>query len=339
MSAPAPFDHKAFLATVNGKPGVYRMIDRHGKVIYVGKAKNLRTRVRSYFYGDRRRRVADMLRDLQRIETQVCPSELEAGITELRLIHAHRPHYNRRSRPAKSTHWLRVTREEFPRLSIVRTQRSEAALAHLGPFRHRRTAEAAMHAIWDAVPIRRCTGRKGHPACRYAQLGVALCPCDGTLPAELYRRVTDDVVTGIAAEPERLLDPLVHTIRRLVGEQRFEEAADMRDRHRALARALQIRRIWQALAAAGVVWAQHDDGESVVIDHGRLLASWGAGEAAPLVPASPETFDIEPTPPSVAAAEELWLLWKWLEQPGVTIVDASSPLVMPARPVRPLTRL
>ncbi len=334
--------HYAKLELTDGlprRPGVYLFRDRNDRVIYVGKAKNLRARVRSYFYGDKRRRIADMLRDLVRIETRVCPTEVEAGIAELRLIHAHRPHYNRRSRPARSTHWLRLTREEYPRLSIVRTQRPEVTLAQLGPFRHRRTAELVMHAIWDAIPIRRCTGRRGHPSCRYAQLGVALCPCDGAIDDELYRATTDNLVSGITADPGLLLEPLVDRMRSLAGGSRFEEAADVRDRHRALARALEVRRIWQALAGAGLVWAQSDEGESVVIDHGSLVASWGPGDPTPLLPVAAADVDLPPTPPTVAAAEELWLLWRWLDRPGVAIVESTTPITMPARPVRTLTTL
>ncbi|HSF85105.1 MAG TPA: DEDD exonuclease domain-containing protein [Acidimicrobiia bacterium] len=334
--------HYAKLELTEGlprRPGVYLFRDRNDTVIYVGKAKNLRTRVRSYFYGDKRRRIADMLRDLRRIETRVCPTEVEASITELRLIHAHRPRYNRRSRPAKATHWVRLTREEFPRLSIVRTQRPESALAHLGPFRRKRNAELVMHAIWDAVPIRRCTGTKGHPACRYAQLGVALCPCDGTVDRKLYRSTTDDILMGIDHDAGLLLSPLVDRMRHLATASRFEEAADIRDRHRALARALEQRRVWQAIAGAGLVWAESDAGESVILDHGALVVSWGPGDPTPLVPAGPTAVDLTATPPTMASAEELWVLWRWLNRPGVTIVESTNPVAMPATQVKELTTL
>ena len=101
------------------KPGVYFFVDRDGSIIYVGKAKNLRTRVRSYFYGDDRKSVAQMLRDLERVDHQVCSTEIEAEVTELRLIGEHRPRYNRRSRPPRSQHWVKLTNERYPRLSMV----------------------------------------------------------------------------------------------------------------------------------------------------------------------------------------------------------------------------
>jgi len=314
------------------RPGVYLFRDRNGEIIYVGKTKNLRSRVRSYFYGDTRRRVAQMLRDLAVIEHRVCTTELEASVAEIRLIDGHRPRYNRRSLPPRSTHWLRLTAETFPRLSIVRSQ-DPRSLAHLGPFRRRSVAEQVMHALWDAVPIRRCTGTKGgEAACRFSQVGVAVCPCDGTVDPGQYRQVVDRLLSGITEDPALVLDPLVARMRTLAEGARFEEAAEVRDRYRALARALETRRIWQALTTAGMVWAEDADGASAMIDSGVLAAAWAPPDHPPLLPVVP-AFPPSPTPPSTAAAEEMWLVWRWLDRPGVTIVDSSAPLRLPARPV------
>jgi DNA polymerase-3 subunit epsilon len=319
-------------------PGVYLFRDRTDSVIYVGKAKNLRSRVRSYFYGDRRRRIAQLLRDLTAIDHRVCPTEVEALVTELRLIDTHRPRYNRRSRPPKSTHWLRITREEFPRLSIVRSQAPEKALDHLGPFRRRRTAEQVMFALWDAVPLRRCTGRKGHPACRFAQLGVALCPCSGTIDVARYRQVVTTLLDGIRSDPAPLLVPLHDRMCALVELQRFEEAAEIRDRQRALVRALEVRRAWTAMTSAGLVWAEDEEGESVMIDHARLAASWRRPDPPPLQPGA-AAVDLPPCPPSAVAAEEAQIVWRWLDRPGVRIVDCSRPLALPSRRIPVIDRL
>lgn len=322
--------HYGKLALTEGlprKPGVYLFRDRTDEVIYVGKAKNLRSRVRAYFYGDRRRRVAQMLRDLTKIEHRVCETEIEASVTEVRLIHAHRPRYNRRSRPPKATHWLRLTDERFPRLSVVRSQ-TPHALAYLGPFRNRRSAELVMHGLWDASPIRRCRGSSGtEPGCRFGELGAALCPCRGTVEPERYARVTADLAHGITTAPDTLLDPLIVRMRRLAQESRFEEAADVRDRYRGLARSLETRRIWRTLGAAGVVWAEDGAGDALLLDGARFAGSWRRGQMAPLMPAAPsELGTIPETPPSTLVAEEMWLVWRWLERPGVAIIDSSSSL-------------
>lgn len=312
------------------RPGVYLFRDRQGEVIYVGKAKNLRTRVRSYFYGDNRRSIATMLAELDSIDHRVCATELEAEVTELRLIHAHRPRHNRRSKPPKASHWVKVTDERFPRLSLVRTQR-EDGLAYLGPFRSRRSAELVQTALWDAVPVRRCTTRPGSrkAACAFAQLGVARCPCDGTMTEDEYRTVVDQLLAGIVDDPSVLLDPLAAKMTQLAEQERYEEAAWVRDRHRALARSIRRRRAWQAMNEAGVVWATDSEGNGAVIEHGRLIGSWNAGQSPPLVPHNSDPSWPE-TPPSVGAAEEAHLVWSWLTRPGTALLDATGPIRLPA---------
>ena len=138
-------------------PGVYLFKDRLDNVIYVGKAKNLRSRVRSYFYGDERRTIHTLLRELDGLDFRVCETELEAEITELRLIAAHKPRHNRRSKPPRTQQWVKLTAERFPRLSIARVQKNDGGL-YLGPFRSKRAADLVLTAIWDASPIRRCRG-------------------------------------------------------------------------------------------------------------------------------------------------------------------------------------
>ncbi len=309
------------------RPGVYLFRNAAGEVIYVGKAKELRSRVRSYFYGDRRRRITQMMRELTAVDHMVCPTEIDAAVTEIRLIDHHAPRYNRRSRPTGTAHWVRLTDERFPRLSVVRSQQGRA-LAHLGPFRRKSSAELAVTAIWDAAPIRRCIGSGGGPRCRFAQLGVAVCPCDGTVDPARYAAIVDTVLAGMTERPELLLEPLVERMRRLAASQRFEQAADVRDRYRALAAAVHTRQVWQALSAARLVWAEDPSGDAVAIDHGGLAAAWRRTDPAPLRAAG-DLGDPFETPPTALAAEELRLLWRWLDRPGVTVVHSDAPLVLP----------
>src|SRR3990172_6179205 len=213
------------------RPGVYLFRDRRGEVFYIGKAKDLRSRVRSYFYGDTRRSIEQMLRELAAVDYRVCETELEAEVAELRLIAAHRPRHNRRSKPPRAVHYVRFTGERFPRLSLVRTV-VPGARFHLGPFRSMATARTVMEAIWDAAPVRRCThlpGSRPGP-CSFAQLGTALCPCDGTLSESDYAPLARRVVHGVDRDPAILLDPLEARIGLLARQRRFEEAGAVRDR-------------------------------------------------------------------------------------------------------------
>jgi DNA polymerase-3 subunit epsilon len=317
------------------QPGVYLFRDRHGTPIYVGKATNLRARVRQYFYGDQRRTIGSLMRELDSVDHIVCPTPLEAEITELRLIHTHRPRYNRRSRPPKSSHWVKLTAEPFPRLSVVRTLKTNA-LTHLGPFRSKTAADLVVSALWDATMIRRCSSRPGTRSarCAPAQMGVALCPCDGTLDPIEYRRVVDQIVEGISCRSDLLLEPLVDRMKQLSSEQRYEEAGWARDRHDALARAIDTSRTWVALGGLGVCEMEGEDGSHVMVDHGRLVCTWRAGSSPPLRPA-PDVGD-EPengVPDSVETAEEARLIWNWMKSTPLRLIDATGTLALPARPV------
>ncbi len=304
------------------RPGIYLFRDRHDEVIYVGKAKNLRTRVRSYFYGDTRRSVAAMLRELRRIDHIVCPTELEAQVTEVRMIHAHRPRHNRRSRPPKASHWIHLTEEAYPRISIARTHRPGDPFA-LGPFRSRKAAEQVMLALWDALPIRRCTGRPGSRSgrCQFAQLGVAMCPCAGDLDADRYATVIEQLRRGITDDPGILLDPLADRMRTYAASYRFEEAGWLRDRHRALTRALRQRRIWELLRQAGQVIARRGT-ECAAIDGGYFLASW-TGDEPPLLPPAADP-DPMTTPPDVLVAEEVDLIWRFISDPAAEVLESGE---------------
>jgi DNA polymerase III subunit epsilon len=317
------------------QPGVYLFRDRHGTPIYVGKATNLRARVRQYFYGDQRRIIASLMRELDSVDHIVCPTPLEAEITELRLIHAYRPRYNRRSRPPKSSHWVKLTAEPFPRLSVVRTLKTNA-VAHLGPFRSKTAADLVVSALWDATMIRRCSSRAGTRSarCAPAQMGVALCPCDGTLDPIEYRQVVDQIVEGISCRSDLLLQPLVDRMEQLSSEQRYEEAGWVRDRHDALARAIDTSRTWVALGGLGVCEMEGEDGSHVVVDHGRLVCTWRAGASPPLRP-GPDVGNEEENsvPDSVETAEEARLIWNWMRSTPMRLIDATGTLALPARPV------
>ena len=159
---------------------------------------------------------------------------------------------------------------------MVRALRDDG-VAYLGPFRSKRAADLVMTAIWDAHPIRRCRTRPGsrEGKCAAAQMGIARCPCDGQMSEDDYRQVVDQLLTGIAESPHLLLDPLVDRMTRFANDRRFEEAAWLRDRHDALARAIERRHRWQALTGVGFFEVEDGNGCRTVIDHGSFVESRG----------------------------------------------------------------
>ncbi|MCA1692054.1 MAG: GIY-YIG nuclease family protein [Actinobacteria bacterium] len=275
-------------------PGVYLFRGLGGRVLYVGKATDLRSRVRSYFSGDDRRKVSSLLREAESIDHVVCRSPIEAAVLEIRLIHRYLPPYNQRSTRWRKYAYLKLTLgERFPRLSVVRAPTPEDGCLYLGPLSSTATARAVAEAIETAVPIRRCTARPGRVPreglCTPAQLGVATCPCAGAISEAEYRILVDQVVRGLTNEPEALLQPLCDRMRALAGAERFEEAAEARDRADVLARALHRQRQVDALRLAGRLEVEAGD-RRLVLTAGLLgaqagvevdLRDYGAGAPVP----------------------------------------------------------
>jgi hypothetical protein len=144
---------------------------------------------------------------------------------------------------------------------------------------------------------------------------------------------------GIEDQPGELLDPLVSRLRDYARTARFEEAAELRDRHHSLARALADRRHWDTLRRAGLVWAEDQTGESILVEHGRFVAAWTAAEPPPLATTAATAPEPYLVPPSVALAEEARLVWKWLDRPGVRVVESTHPLSTSRFPIPTLTSL
>jgi DNA polymerase-3 subunit epsilon len=265
------------------KPGVYLFRDRHRRVLYVGKATNLRARVRSYFSSDERRKVGQLLRETEYIDHIVCTHPLHAAVLEVRLIHELAPRFNRQAKDWKKYCYVKLTLDErFPRLAIARAARDDGAI-YLGPLSSQRAAQRVIEAIQTVVPLRRCTTRISRSAtsvrdgpCSAAQLGVALCPCSGTVSERDYAKVVETAVRGLTGESELLLEPLRQRMLTLARAERFEEAADTRDRAEALAAALRRQQRLDALIRAGRLVLEWPDGSGAELQRGRLTRTWPA---------------------------------------------------------------
>jgi DNA polymerase-3 subunit epsilon len=315
--------------------GTYRFVDDRDEVLYVGKATDLRARLRTYFGQDRRRRTADLVRETARVEWTPTATLLEAEVRELRAIHALRPRYNRRStRPEAAVH-VALTREPFPRLSIVRAP-ARTHRRTLGPLPSRRAAEPLLEAVHDAFQLRPCTPRlrraQDHAACVLKDLGRCGAPCDGTQSADDYAAIVDRVEAAFD-DPGPLVDHLRRRMDDLAATGRFERAAEVRRRLHATARGLGTARRRDALAAADqmVATRRGDDGsaEVVVVRRGRLAGSLRVAPPSPGAPVSDAlvlaavtsaTLEPCPGPPARDDAEEVALVAAWLARAEVRLV-------------------
>ncbi len=279
-------------------PGVYVFSDVNGRILYVGKATNLRQRVRSYFStGESRRKVGSMLRVVHRVDHIETPDPITAEILEMRLIQRLLPQYNRAGTSSNKYCYVRLTLdEEWPRLVITKnpaTGKSANGL-HLGPLPSRTSARLVIEAIESVVPLRRCTVRMGRnyaapadaPVCSAAQLGVAMCPCSGTADPERYAEIVSFIVDALTVDSAPLFELLTARLTSLALAQRYEEAANVRDRMQALSQALHRQRRCDQLRSAGTLVVQRGDVEHE-FDHGVLVAVRTADRLfAPLITGS-----------------------------------------------------
>ena len=328
-------------------PGVYLFRGARDEVLYVGTSGDVRRRVRSYFTsGERRQRIRDMVGLAERVEAVVCAHALEAAVRELRLIAAHRPRYNRRSRQPYRGWWVAPTDEAFPRLSVVVSPRAGA----LGPFPHRPAAVAAVETLLDAVPLRACTqrigardGRASRPAapCALHELGRCGAPCAGLQSVAEYAPAVGLLSRLVAGADDAPLRTLAAAVEALAAKQRFEDAGRRRDRLASLILALERAQRLAVLAALPEVVGARPDGtggwELAVLRHGRLAAAGVARRGvAPMhvveaLRLGAQTVLPGPGPLCGAPAEEVGLLHRWLSTGGTRLVYSEPPWAEPVR--------
>lgn len=327
-------------------PGVYLFRGPGDEVLYVGTSTSLRTRVRSYFTAaERRGRMTEMVRIAQRVTPVVCATPLEARVRELRLIAEHNPRYNRRSRAPERMPWVRLTVEPFPRLSVVRGV--QAGAVHIGPFTSRAAAQSAVEALHDTFALRRCGARlpatpaAGAHACHLAEIGRCGAPCTGAQGLEDYADLVARVREALTSDPREVVQAHADRIATLAGQERYEEAAVVRDRLSAfLHGAARSQRTAPLARCAELVAARRSDvggWELVLVRYGRLagtaLVARG-DDPRPAVDSLRATGEHVPAPVAPAPAchpEEADLVLAWLAQPGVRLVEVSEPWSAPLR--------
>jgi DNA polymerase-3 subunit epsilon len=331
-------------------PGVYLFRDARDQILYVGTSRNLRTRARSYFTkAETRTRMGEMVMLADRIDGIVCATALEANVRELRLIGAHRPPYNRRSRFPDRLSWLKLTREPWPRLSIVRKILDDDA-DYIGPFRGRSAAEGALTALHDSFRIRQCTPRLAlksrSSACALAEMGHCLSPCDGSADPDEYAAEVDRVRRAMTGDPADLVAAVRRHMLDLAVSERFEDAAVWRDRLTGFLRAARRTQRLRGLTEIDelVAAAPHPDGWEIhVIRFGRLAAAGilprgvhPSGWVDALL-ATAETVVRGFGPIPAATAEETETVLRWLEAPGLRMVRGAwqSPIESAARHLGP----
>ena len=235
-------DRKALLEKANQLPllpGVYLMHDAAGTIIYVGKAKKLKNRVSSYFHGDHLPKVAAMVDKVADFEVVVVNSEFEALMLENALIKRHMPHYNILLKDDKGYPFVRLDlREEYPRFSVVNRPKDDGA-KYFGPFGGRGTTFDILNTLQKALRLPTCSRKfprdvgKERPCLNY-QMGLCAGYCRPETDPEDYRRSMEQAVLVLSGKTSELKTELTEKMEQAAEDLRFEQAAQYRDRLRAV---------------------------------------------------------------------------------------------------------
>jgi len=229
------------------KPGCYLFKTNKGKLLYIGKAINIRNRVKSYFTNYKRldpknRMVVDQIQDVEFITTD---TELEALILETNLIKKYKPKYNKMMKDDKNYAWLMITKgEDFPRLEIVRERKIKNA-DYLGPYADLRPIRRALKRLRKIFPYRTCkrtmyfhtdkSGKKKFYSsdpkpCLYLHLGLCDAPCDGSVSKAIYRKNINNIKRFFRSKKFAIIEDLTKEMKRLALEKKFEQASVIRDK-------------------------------------------------------------------------------------------------------------
>jgi DNA polymerase III subunit epsilon len=240
-SSPLALRKLPLMAGLPRAPGVYLFRAADGRVLHVGRAADVRNRVRALFVTGGRRRVARLLRETVAIEYLPCAHPLEAAVTQLRLHHAHRPWFDGRPRRWKGCAYLKLTAGRWARLAVVHAARADGGL-YLGPFPGVAPARFVRSAIEAALPVRR----------------------GGAEVVELVRR-------GLSGEPDLVVGPLAERVEALAVASRSGDAAFAQEQLRALSGALRRHAVVDGLRASGRITVDVA-GHQIELDGGRLVA-------------------------------------------------------------------
>jgi DNA polymerase-3 subunit epsilon len=338
---------KRFLAEgLPNSPGVYIFRDSHNEPLYIGTTRNLRTRVRSYFTAaETRKRILDMVSLAERLDFIETPTIIEAEVRELRLIAEKQPRFNRRSKFQEKAVWVKLTEESFPRLVSVRGHRGLSdEVGWCGPFNGRDEAARAIEALYEVTQIRQCTPRitlksmKSASPCALFDMKRCGAPCVGKESVDSYASHVLTTQVSLHHDATSLLSTINTRMHELAEQERFEEAADIRNRLsafiRGTARGQRIRSLTRVPHMVTAFMVAPQQWEFLVIRFGRLAGSaqGSSKNYREIVESLRLTADVVADNGEILPAshhEEVEVLLRYLNQDGVRLVEIDGEWSLP----------
>lgn len=273
-----PFDPKAFLKTLTALPGVYRMLDQRGEVLYVGKARNLRQRVSSYFREQHASaKTRSLVAQIRAIEVTITHTETEALILESTLIKQIQPRYNILLRDDKGYPYLHVAEGEFPRLTLQRGAKRLPG-RYFGPYPNANAVRDTLNLLQKTFRLRQCEDSffrtRSRPCLQY-QIKRCTAPCVGLVDAEGYQRQLRDALLFLEGKSSQLVDELAQRMEAAAAALDFEAAATHRDQIAELRQIQQRQHVEGERGELDVIACAAEGGQACVqvlmFREGRLL--------------------------------------------------------------------
>lgn len=215
------------LALLPDLPGSYQMKDINGKIIYVGKAKNLKKRVRSYFKSEHTGKTAELVKNIADFDYIVTSSEKESLLLEVTLIQKYQPYYNIRLKRGTGYPYIKITNERDPQIMLASDVKKDGA-HYFGPYPNVYAAEETVHFLQKVYPLRRCNGYQGRP-CLYANMGQCLGACYREVPEAEYTDQIKHIQSFLNGDTKAVVKQLQERMTAASENLEFERAADLRD--------------------------------------------------------------------------------------------------------------
>lgn len=221
------------LALLPDQPGCYLMKDKNGTIIYVGKAKILKNRVRSYFTGSHNTKTERLVSEIVDFEYIVTESNIEALLLEINLIKKNDPKYNIMLKDDKTYPFLKITNEKYPRLVITRKVLKDKAF-YFGPYPDVGAANETKKILDRLFPLRKCKPSQTKEPCLYYHLGQCLCPYYFDVDPKVYTKIVDEVKGFLNGGHEKVESEIHQKMVQAAENMEFEKAAEYRDQLRAI---------------------------------------------------------------------------------------------------------
>lgn len=218
-------EHK--LALLPDLPGSYQMKDLNGKIIYVGKAKNLKNRVRSYFKSAHTGKTAQLVANIADFDYIVTSSDKEAFLLEITLIQKWQPYYNIKLKKGTGYPYIKITNERDPKMEITGDIKKDGAY-YFGPYPNVYAAQETMHFLQKVYPLRRCNGYQGRP-CLYYHMGQCLGACWREVPEAEYAKQIAKIKSFLDGNTTKVVKQLNARMNKAAQDLEFERAAELRD--------------------------------------------------------------------------------------------------------------